>query len=156
MEHGSLNEINGVATIVGKIMPIYYPSLHFFEEGCYEKADNGYKMIISPDVSIRELDTDRVVLGVEIKCPAPKPSVFKPSVYYNVPKYYIPQVISEMSVLGSDRLIYVCYTEKSTTIHLVKFSERLWDKICHEVETVYGEENPKKTNKKVGKCSSAQ
>ncbi|MEW8542406.1 MAG: YqaJ viral recombinase family protein, partial [Candidatus Thiodiazotropha sp.] len=149
MEHGSLNEINGVATIVGKVLPMFYPSLHFFEEGCYENAENGCKMIISPDGSIRDRDTDAVILGVEIKCPAPKPlPVFRPIVHYDLPKYYIPQVLAEMAVLGTDRLLYVCYTEESTTVHLVEFSQSIWDKICDEVKSIYGKENPKRPTKR--------
>ena len=36
MEHGSLNEENAVATLVGKIFPVYFLDYVFFEEGAYE------------------------------------------------------------------------------------------------------------------------
>ena len=74
MEHGTVNEINAVSTIVGKILPMFYPGHHFVDKGCYEINENGCKMIISPDGSIQNQDTYTVAFGVEIKCPAPKPS----------------------------------------------------------------------------------
>ena len=32
MEHGSLNEENAVVTLVGKILPVYYPNYIFFRK----------------------------------------------------------------------------------------------------------------------------
>ena len=65
-------------------------------------------------------------------CPAPKTSpVVQPEVHYNLSKYYVPQVLSEMIALGTCTLLYVCYTEKSTTVKEVKLSQVLWEKDLH-------------------------
>ena len=51
MEHGTVNEINAVSTIVGKVLPMFYPGHHFVEEGSYEQNENNCKMIISQNGS---------------------------------------------------------------------------------------------------------
>lgn len=35
MQHGTINEINAVATLVSKVLPVYFPEHVFVEEGCY-------------------------------------------------------------------------------------------------------------------------
>ena len=56
MQYGSANEINAVATMVGKIMPVLFPDLTFCEEGVYkvyDKKDGTPFMVVSPDGSLR-------------------------------------------------------------------------------------------------------
>ena len=72
MDHGTANEINVVATVVTKVLPVLYPDLVFYEEGCVEitYVDNSKFMIVSPDGSLRtnsRLDSTELV--VELKCP---------------------------------------------------------------------------------------
>ena len=47
MDHGTTNEINAIATVVSKVLPVLYPDLVFYEEGCVEFAyvDNSKFMV---------------------------------------------------------------------------------------------------------------
>ncbi|KAK3103474.1 hypothetical protein FSP39_019495 [Pinctada imbricata] len=70
MQHGIDNEQNAVATIVGKIIPVLFPELKFFEEGCVviKRGDGFPFMVISPDGSLRsEVSLDSTKVAVEIK-----------------------------------------------------------------------------------------
>lgn len=135
MQHGVDNEINAVATLVSRFLPIYYPDLFFYEEGCYKvEMKESKKMIVSPDGSCRDAN-DKAVFAVEIKCPAPREGVsFKTRLHYSLPKYYVPQVLSEMFALDVDQLLYVCYTSESTSIQKITFCPDLWTEICTELE----------------------
>ena len=72
------NEINIVATMVGKIMPVLIPDLTFFcEEGVYKvyyKKDGTLFLVVSPDGSLRRSADGLVdihtnpLLSLEIKC----------------------------------------------------------------------------------------
>ena len=55
LKHGTLNEPNAIGTVVGKVIPVLYPDLIYFEEGCVEilSHDNKTFMVISPDGSLR-------------------------------------------------------------------------------------------------------
>jgi hypothetical protein len=134
MEHGVKNEINAVATIVAKVLPVFFPELVFYEEGCYKLVHDTIPIIVSPDGSCRNAN-DKPLLAIEIKCPAPKEGVsFKTSQHYSLPKYYVPQVLSEMAALEVDTLLYVCYSSDSTTVQVVTFSIDLWSAICSELK----------------------
>jgi hypothetical protein len=54
-QHGTLNEPNCIATLVGKVLPALYPEICFYKEGCYvvEEGDNPY-LVVSPDGSGRQ------------------------------------------------------------------------------------------------------
>ena len=55
MKHGRENEINAVATLVGKLLPVYNPTVVFVEEGCnqipYANNKEAVLMAVSPDGS---------------------------------------------------------------------------------------------------------
>ena len=53
-----------------------------------------------------------------------------------------------MVSLGTDTLLYVCYTEESTTIQEVKFSQVLWEKICNEIHNIYSAESISRSTKR--------
>ena len=72
LDHGASNEINAVATVVTKVLPVLHPDLVFCEEGCVEinYVDNSKFMIVSPDGSLRSNPRlDSTVSAVELKCP---------------------------------------------------------------------------------------
>jgi hypothetical protein len=50
-EYGTAQEINAVATLVGKVIPVYYPSLVFREDGCNIVDLNHSFAVISGDGS---------------------------------------------------------------------------------------------------------
>jgi hypothetical protein len=85
LDYGTKHEIDAMATLVGKVMPVLYPDLTYYEEGCIPIYVEGkHVMVVSPDGSIRErqstsYEPSTTRVGVDIKCP-----VFKP--HTEVPK----------------------------------------------------------------------
>ena len=132
MEYGSKNEINAVATLVSKIMPVYYPQKEFVEEGCYNIPTAGIgRLLVSPDGSLREPnesgtnDLGKPYAAVEIKCPYPGKRFTTP-IHYKLPVYYVPQVICEMVALNVTTLMYISYSKESTVLLRVEFDNELW------------------------------
>ena len=153
MNHGQNNEINAVATIVGKILPVLHPEMIFFETGCYVlQHENKPFIVVSPDGQGKSGANEHCLAAFEIKCPVPGKK-FTPDVHYYVPKYYIPQLISEMKVLGSSQLYYVCYTKETTTVFRVNFSEELWGTIWDLSVSLYGGETQIRPKRKHKDCS---
>ncbi|MES9902851.1 MAG: hypothetical protein ABW168_09220 [Sedimenticola sp.] len=147
MKHGSENEIHATATIAGKVLPVLNPEVKLYEEGCYPFAVNGVPTVVSPDGSCRcGIDTPPTH-GVEIKCPFPGNKYSTP-VSYNIAKYYVPQVLSEMFALGAEKLYYVSYSSESTAVHEVEFDQSLWNDIETEVKHIYGSAKPTRPARK--------
>lgn len=70
MRHGTENKENAVATIVGKVMPVFFPTLTFYEESCVviKESENSI-MVVSSDGSLRQGTFLRPTeIAVEIKC----------------------------------------------------------------------------------------
>ena len=151
MQYGVDQEIDGIATLVSKVLPIFCPDVTYVEEGCYiEYSDNRTLLIVSPDGSGRKDMMGETVLAFEFKCPFPG-KVFITPVHYSLPSYYILQVLSEMVVLNTDSLLYLCYHEETSTVLKVTFSERLWSLVWEELVSVYGTEKPKRPARKSSK-----
>ena len=143
MEHGVINEINAVATVVGKIIPVVEPTLKFCEEGCVpiEQSDGSVFMVVSPDGSLRQdssLDTTEV--AVEIKCPVKQ-------VHIEFPPRYLLQCLSEIQVLDARYLLFVSWTEDCTTVFKVERNDNLLTKAMSVAVSIYGQEKPKKPTK---------
>ena len=136
MVFGVANEINAVATTVSKIMPLYYPELSMFEEGCkgIMHGDSPF-MIVSPDGSLRATRESAPVLMYETKCRSPKSQVMP--VYYQLPKYYVLQVLSEMKAYSCDKLLFTCWSPKSTIALEVSFSEQIWQQAWDELVLIF-------------------
>ena len=103
MLHGSNHEIAAVATLVGKIIPIYYPNLMYVEEGCYSLYNNdGTKfMVISPDDSLRADEASKCKVSLEIKCPFPTTNLVPP-VYIDIKQNHALQCLFEKHVMEAD------------------------------------------------------
>ena len=142
MEHGSCNEINGVGTLVGKVLPVYMLTEVFFEEGFYsiKHAIESEFIIVSPDGSCRRNSVP--VTAIKIKCPLPGKKVV-PDVHYRMPDYYVCQVLSEMTALNCTSLFYVCWTPQSTTVFKVQYDFELWQVIHQELTEIYGSHGKK-------------
>jgi hypothetical protein len=54
-------EIDAIATIVAKVLPVYFPNKVFVEEGCYVIPGDNYNIlgVLSPDGSIRNRTGDK-------------------------------------------------------------------------------------------------
>ena len=148
MQNGTDHEIDAVATLVSKVLPIYYPDLTFIEEGCYVLRENGRPLIVvSPDGSGRKNVSDKASVGFEFKCPYPG-KTFTTQVHYTLPSYYVLQVLAEMVSLNTDKLLYMCYSAESSTVFKINFSEKLWSLVWNEINVLYGTENPKRPVKR--------
>ncbi|CAC5412480.1 unnamed protein product [Mytilus coruscus] len=149
MDHGTLSEIHAVATLVSKVLPIYYPNTKYIEEGAFKLTHDGKPFIlVSPDESIgqfeQEIATEAPVpmLSCEFKCPFP--NEYSVPVHYDIPVRYIPQILAEMASTQTDNLIYLSWTEKSSTVFRAKFDEELWGMMMTEAITLYGNESPRR------------
>lgn len=93
MEHGTKCEIHAVATLVGKILPFYYPNLKFVEEGAHVlHTDNKPLVLVSPDGSLSQIEinstkSEMTKLACEFKCPCP--TDYKTPVHYEIPQRYV-------------------------------------------------------------------
>ncbi|OWF39408.1 hypothetical protein KP79_PYT22951 [Mizuhopecten yessoensis] len=126
MVHGTQNEIHAVATAVSK------------EEGRIKTESNGVCIVVSPDGSFVEEETETTTMAVEIKCPFPaQPGTYKPPIYHKVPKYYVPQILSEMYALNVESLLFLCYSQESTSAMHAHFDADLWSMILKQLEAVY-------------------
>jgi len=138
MQHGVVNEINAAGTLMARIMPIYAPDAKFHEEGYYKVnvMDHAEFMIVSPDGSLRF--NDKVEYGVEIKCPVPNKK-YATDVHYELPKYYITQILSEMAALKCEKLMFISWTPESTTLMKITFDADLWKRMETELLSVFGD-----------------
>jgi hypothetical protein len=149
MKYGQDNEIHAISTIVSKIMPIWYPNKKYFEEGCHvvHHKDQPF-LLVSPDGSIRNTFQGGAALGIEVKC-KPKPQYLQSTpVYYSIPTYYVVQLLCEMKVMNTDRLLFVCWSEESTVSFEVQFCDVLWQKVWDALLITYGEEDIIKPSRK--------
>ena len=151
MKYGSEQEINAIATLVGKFLPVFEPSLIYLEEGCYKKSigngPNEVPIVISPDGSLRNSADSAASFGIECKCPFPG-KLFTTPVYYKIPKYYVTQVLAEMFSLDCTELYFICYSKESSTVFNVRFCPDLWRDLENETVTIYGQEHPVRPAKK--------
>ena len=141
MNYGTVNELHAVATLVAKVLPVLYPNMVYSEVGCVKRENNGVHYIISPDGRCDEKSNDNKetnTMAIEIKCPFPAPpGTYKLPVYYKIPKYYVPQILSEMFALGVGHLLFLCYSRESTAVMQADFDPDLWSLMQKELEAVY-------------------
>lgn len=90
MQHGTDSEIHAIATLVGKVLPFYFPTLKYVEEGAHEiKRDDEPFLLISPDGSLGTIEINATkppvpLYGCEFKCPVP--GDYKTPVHYEIPQ----------------------------------------------------------------------
>ena len=143
MQHGIDNENNGVATLVGKVMPVLSPELMFCEEGCVvvENEKGQTFMVVSPDGSLRhDISLSSSQIAIEIKCPTKM-------VHTKFPERYLLQCLAEMHALNVQRLLYLSLTENVTAVFEVMRNDRLLSKALKISMELYGAEKPKKPTK---------
>ena len=150
MAHGTDNECNAVATLVGQIIPFYFPDLSYYEEGSHFLiSENENFMLVSPDGSLRsnKQENDTIpspVLATEFKCPYPSP--FKTPVAYDIQDRYIFQILAEMASMNVSKLIFISWSPESSTVFLVNMDYELWKYMLTEAEEIYKDEGQRPTN----------
>ena len=147
LDHGVKNEINCVATLVSKVLPVYFPELSYKEEGCNIEVIGNAFFVCSPDGSCAIGGDGDPVLSCEFKCPMPG-NMHATPVHYKIPIYYAIQLLAEMNTLKTDKLLYMSYSEQSSTVFQVTNDTQLWLEILEELQRIYGTEIPKRPTKK--------
>lgn len=142
MQYGIDHEIDAISTVASRFLPAYYPQLNYIEEGCQVTTKNNVTMVTSPDGSFREMCSSSPKLMYENKCRPPLPN--RCSVYYDLPRYYVLQVLGEMMSYDCSELIFSCYSPESTVIMHVTKDIELWDLMWEELNTVYDKGNERR------------
>ncbi|XP_052268567.1 uncharacterized protein LOC127869949 [Dreissena polymorpha] len=134
MKHGQDNEINAVATLVGKILPVVLPDLVYCEEGCvvvHDECLNPF-LVVSPDGSLRrDVSMKSSEYAVEIKCPIR-------DVHYELPERYLLQCLSEIEALDVGKLIYLSWTDTFTSVFIVDRNKSLFAKAMQLANSLFG------------------
>ncbi|CAH1779699.1 unnamed protein product, partial [Owenia fusiformis] len=165
MEFGTRNEPNAIATLVGKIMPVYFPEYTYLEEGSrIIKHDDSSSILSSLDGMLVQLPDDyrssekltegilsgiiKSEISVEAKCRVP--ADYKTPVAYmgksgdDWPVEHVLQTLCSMASSGTDKLLYISWSEESSTCFIVHFDQNIWSDVEAECKMVYGDRKPKK------------
>ena len=140
MQHGTDHEVDGVATILGRILPSFFSSgFNYYEVGA-QFLDGKLRpniLEVSADGILRNSTTDTSIL-VEIKCPAPKDHRFVP-IHYQLPVYYATQILAQLAAYEEQTLLYVCISTETQTATILKcyFDQDLWDYLFRIVLDLY-------------------
>ena len=124
--HGTKNDINALASLVGKILPTFYPHLSFQEDGCdIINLPGGYCVISGDGSGVNQEGINHV--AIEFKCPMPGKK-YTTETYYKLPVYYVLQVLSQMVAKNAGEFANLCYTQESSTLLVGEFNKVRWDK----------------------------
>ena len=136
MEHGRVNEINAMATLLSKILPVFHPGMKFREVGCYLIKGSEVPILVSPDGE--GVSGNRVKLVFEFKCPTMSKPYHSP-VHYQVPMRYLPQVLCEMNGPDGevDECLFISWTAQSTTVFRVLNDPELWTYVLEQLASTY-------------------
>ena len=69
---------------------------------------------------------------------------FATQIMYPIPKYYVPQVLSEMHALNCNDLLFLCWSEETSTVIEVKNDEDLWNEMKDKLQLIYGNDHPRR------------
>lgn len=141
LQFGVEHEIDAIATVCSKVLPYKYPELFMVEEGCVKinSGDQEGFMVVSPDGSLRENVNVNAKLAYENKCKTPYS--YATSAYYEIPLYYVPQLLCEMQACQCEKLLFTCWAEQSMTVFEVKHDLELWEQCWSELINLYGHKN---------------
>ena len=151
--HGTENEVNVVATLVGYIMPAFLHNCYaFFEVGAkiLKSTKNDWRLIVSADGLLKCPDGeqclnfkehgDRVIV-VEIK--SPYSSVENPHITtYDIPTRYVPQILLEIEAWKATEAWLLVGTPQSVTTFRCFPSTDLLSSFMGVADDLYGEIKP--------------
>jgi hypothetical protein len=145
-DYGTENENNALATLLGKIIPVYFPSLVYREDGC-ELLDLGDSYaVVSGDGSGINADGGTDV-AFEFKCPKPGKKRTT-DVHYELPVYYSTQVLSQMAAKHCNTCAYVSYTPESSTFISLTFDDEIWNEVWKLATCLLGNSSAKKPTRR--------
>ena len=129
LDYGTKNEINGVATLLCKVLPSFRPHIKFRDVGCYVTLeDEKVFFISSPDGE--GVAENRLEMTFEIKCPS-KAKPYMSPVFLEVPARYVTQVLAQMNSAPTPvkECIILSWTPESSTAFLIQNDQDLWHNI---------------------------
>lgn len=156
MKHGSENEINAIATICTKVLPVYFPHLDYVEVGifrfpkaktchCHVENKCSYSdsqhefslfsldgVFIPHTECLKCLDINQICMSTEVKCP-----YFKKECHMEVPVRYIPQIQASMAVSNAPISLFVSYTSETTSVFVCKKNEEYFDDLMHHIQDTF-------------------
>lgn len=135
LEHGTSQDINALVTLLGKILPVYYPHLLYKEDGCEVIPLGDSKAVSSGDGTGVDKNGQHEV-AFEFKCPVPGEKHVT-DVHYKLPIYYTTQVISQMASKGCAEIVYISFTPESSTYIHDNMDGNLWQQILQLAEYTY-------------------
>lgn len=143
MTHGTENEINAAATLVGKVMPMFCVEEKLYEEGFVniKSTNNASFMVVSPDGSIRSSDSlESPKMAIEYKCP-----IY--DIQRSFPERYLLQCLCEIEALSVEQLLYLCWRPDISTVFKVSRNESLFKEAFALAENLYDNVKPKRPTK---------
>ncbi|CAG2191099.1 unnamed protein product [Mytilus edulis] len=135
-DYGTEQEINGIGTLVGKIIPVYFPSLILVEDGCEKIPIGDSYAIISGDGSGTTASNVNE-MAFEIKCPVPGKKRTT-DVHYKIPVYYTTQILSQMAAKKCNKIGYLSFTPESSTFITGSMDQALMNDIWELCTEIYG------------------
>ena len=151
MLYGTQNEINALATVVSKFVPVYYPGHYCREDGCSVSRIGDARIVVSGDGTLVRHSDDVGEVSLELKCPVPG-KLFTTDHAYELPKRYSTQVLSQMALKNNESYLNACYTPHSTTFITGVFDLELWSNISNITSDMYrdGAKRPNHTDERSG------
>ena len=158
LEYGSQHEIHGFSTIASVFMPALLPACAImYEVGSYSKDGDVIQdlLIDSPDGLIAmEHNKDfsecchpnikcfcgTKKISVELKSPYPDP--LKLPVQYEIPKYYILQILIHMALTGAASNWFGSVGPRSIVLIDARFYANLWNAIWTRIKHFLDKDRP--------------
>ena len=144
--YGSEMELNALATLAVKVMPVYFPQLNFREDSCMVLPIGSSYAVISGDGSGVN-GSSITEVAFELKCPIPNKK-FVTDVYYRLPKYYSTQVLSQMGAKNCQKFVDLCFTPESSTVLFGTHDNTVFTDMMHIASNLYGNDNPRRPTSK--------
>ena len=152
-KHGTDNEVNVVATLVGYIMPGFLHNCYaFFEVGpkILKSAKNNWRLIVSADGLLKctngkqcknYMEHGDRIIAVEIK--SPYSSVENPNItMYDVPARYVPQLLLEIEAWKATEAWLLVGTPQSVTAFRCFPDNTLLSQLMEVADELYGNAKP--------------
>ena len=143
-DYGTREELNALGTLLGKIVPVYFPQLTYIQDGC-EIMDLGDSRAIGGGAGITREKINTVAF--EFKCPIPGKK-YKTDLHYSLPVRYTTQILSQMAVKKCESLAFVNFTPESVSYIHAEMNPGLWLHIWRYTEDLYGSINKSRPTKR--------
>lgn len=145
-DYGEKHELNALTTLLGKIIPVFYPHLSYIEDGCKILQFGDSYAVISGD-GHGEDSSGACPVAFEFKCPLPG-KTRTTDLHYTLPHYYTTQVLAEMNSHKCSNYAYVCFTPDATTLITGSNDDALWKEVWDLTVATYGDPSPKRPSKR--------